>query len=226
MLRFADIWRGGNHLNSPRSVKLRAVLLGVTGGLIALALVAGGQIVAAQVALETVEVTAVNPVVEPEPVAEPAVEAEPVAGRASAVLDKAGAIAEAAAAWTAAVAAAEAEVAAAAEAEAQAAGAVAAAAAPPAPTAPPEPPDPGPVTDDDFDRLAQCESGANPKAYNPAGYYGAFQFSLATWHSPPVSMPGDPRDFSYAKQKAGAKRLQAVAGWSPWPYCASVLGLS
>ena len=82
------------------------------------------------------------------------------------------------------------------------------------------------MTDDDFDRLAQCESGANPKAYNPGGFYGAFQFSLDTWHSPPVSRSGDPRDFSYAKQKAGAKRLHAVAGWSPWPYCASVLGLS
>ncbi len=29
--------------------------------------------------------------------------------------------------------------------------------------------------------LAECESGGNPKAVNPAGYYGLYQFSLSTW---------------------------------------------
>ena len=29
--------------------------------------------------------------------------------------------------------------------------------------------------------LAQCESGGNPRAVNPAGYYGLYQFSLSTW---------------------------------------------
>ena len=31
--------------------------------------------------------------------------------------------------------------------------------------------------------LAQCESGGNPRAVNPDGYYGLYQFSLSTWHS-------------------------------------------
>ena len=31
--------------------------------------------------------------------------------------------------------------------------------------------------------LAHCESGGNPNAVNPAGYYGLYQFDLGTWRS-------------------------------------------
>jgi uncharacterized protein YabE (DUF348 family) len=31
--------------------------------------------------------------------------------------------------------------------------------------------------------LARCESGGNPRAVNPAGYYGLYQFSAATWRA-------------------------------------------
>ena len=81
------------------------------------------------------------------------------------------------------------------------------------------------ATDDQFDRLADCESGRNPGAYNPSGpYYGAFQFSMGTWTSSPVNMTGDPRDYSYEVQKQAARRLQAERGWAPWPSCARRLG--
>lgn len=88
-----------------------------------------------------------------------------------------------------------------------------------APPAPQEPSD-GSV----WHRLAQCESGGNPRAVNPSGKYrGAFQFDLRTWRS--VGMSGDPINHSFAQQLAAAQRLQASRGWSPWPRCARKLGL-
>ena len=73
-------------------------------------------------------------------------------------------------------------------------------------------------------RLAQCESGGNPRAVSSSGTYrGAFQFSLATWRS--VGMTGDPIDHSYGEQLAAAKRLQARSGWGQWPACSQKLGL-
>ena len=70
-----------------------------------------------------------------------------------------------------------------------------------------------------WDRLARCESGGNPRAVGGGGrFYGAFQFTLASWHS--VGMSGNPVDYSYADQVAAAQRLQARSGWRNWPICA------
>lgn len=71
--------------------------------------------------------------------------------------------------------------------------------------------------------LAMCESGLNPRAYNPAGWYGLFQFDLGTWQS--VGGTGDPRDASVSEQLMRAQTLQARSGWGPWPTCAAQLGL-
>ena len=73
--------------------------------------------------------------------------------------------------------------------------------------------------------LAACESGGNPNSVSDSNptYYGAFQFSLATWHS--VGGTGNPTDHSYEVQLAMAKKLQARSGWSQWPKCAKRLGL-
>lgn len=79
-------------------------------------------------------------------------------------------------------------------------------------------------TGDTWARLAQCESGGNPRAVSSSGTYrGAFQFSLATWRS--VGMSGDPIDHSYGEQLAAAQRLQARSGWGQWPHCSRKLGL-
>jgi hypothetical protein len=104
---------------------------------------------------------------------------------------------------------------------------------PEAPAGPPAAPTPSPtptppaVQGDPFDAIAQCESGRNPQAYNPAGpWYGAFQFSQGTWNQyAGAAMQGDPRQYSYAQQKTVAQRLQAARGWAPWPHCARQLGL-
>ncbi|MFW5416320.1 transglycosylase family protein [Nocardiopsis sp. CNT-189] len=69
--------------------------------------------------------------------------------------------------------------------------------------------------------LAQCESGGDPTAVNSAGgYYGLYQFSMATWES--VGGSGSPAEAPADEQTSRAKALyDAVGGnWqSQWPEC-------
>ncbi len=65
--------------------------------------------------------------------------------------------------------------------------------------------------------LARCESGGNPRAYNPAGYYGLYQFSRSTWRS--VGGSGSPSRASAGEQTMRAQTLFRRAGSSPWPQC-------
>lgn len=62
--------------------------------------------------------------------------------------------------------------------------------------------------------LAQCESTGNPRAVNPAGYYGLYQFSLSTWAS--VGGTGNPIDASPAEQLNRAQILYNKAGAGQW----------
>jgi uncharacterized protein YabE (DUF348 family) len=62
--------------------------------------------------------------------------------------------------------------------------------------------------------LAKCESGGNPRAVNPAGYYGLYQFSLSTWHA--MGGAGNPIDASPAEQTARAQALYARSGAGQW----------
>jgi hypothetical protein len=82
----------------------------------------------------------------------------------------------------------------------------------------------GRSTDAVWAALAQCESNGNPPAVSESGrYFGAFQFSLATWHS--LGYGGSPIQHSYAQQLEAAKRLLARSGWAQWPACSRHLGL-
>lgn len=82
----------------------------------------------------------------------------------------------------------------------------------------------GPINDDVFIRLSWCEAGGNPTRVSRNGkYFGAFQFSLGTWHS--MGMSGNPIDYPYDVQLDTAKRLQARSGWGQWPVCARKQGL-
>jgi soluble lytic murein transglycosylase-like protein len=65
--------------------------------------------------------------------------------------------------------------------------------------------------------LARCEAGGNPRAANPAGYYGLYQFTVATWRG--VGGHGYPHRASRAEQTMRAKKLFQRAGSSPWPTC-------
>lgn len=72
--------------------------------------------------------------------------------------------------------------------------------------------------------LAKCESGNNPKAVNPAGYYGLYQFSMATWQS--VGGKGRPSAASAGEQTYRAQLLyKKVNGrWQgQWPNCGKFL---
>jgi resuscitation-promoting factor RpfB len=62
--------------------------------------------------------------------------------------------------------------------------------------------------------LAKCESGGNPRAVNPAGYYGLYQFSLSTWRS--VGGSGNPMDASPDEQTARAQTLYNKADAGQW----------
>jgi uncharacterized protein YabE (DUF348 family) len=62
--------------------------------------------------------------------------------------------------------------------------------------------------------LAKCESGGNPRAVNPAGYYGLYQFSLSTWAR--VGGSGSPIDASPSEQTARAQALYARGGAGQW----------
>jgi Transglycosylase-like domain/Putative peptidoglycan binding domain len=68
-------------------------------------------------------------------------------------------------------------------------------------------------------RIAQCESGGNPRAVSANGMYrGKYQFSRATWRS--VGGTGDPAAAPEAEQDRLALRLYRREGTSPWPNCA------
>jgi peptidoglycan hydrolase-like protein with peptidoglycan-binding domain len=67
-----------------------------------------------------------------------------------------------------------------------------------------------------------CESSNNYSINTGNGYYGAYQFNLATWQG--VGGTGYPNQASPAEQDARALKLYRLRGWQPWT-CATILGL-
>ena len=65
-----------------------------------------------------------------------------------------------------------------------------------------------------LDRIAACESGGNPRAVNPNGHYGKYQFDYQTWSS--VGGSGNPAAASEAEQDMRAAKLYSQRGSSPW----------
>lgn len=84
----------------------------------------------------------------------------------------------------------------------------------------------GPIDDDVFIRLSWCEAGGRANAVSRNGkYFGAWQFTLSTWHS--LGYAGNPIDYSYDEQLQAAKKLQQRSGFrSQWPVCSRKLGLA
>jgi soluble lytic murein transglycosylase-like protein len=75
----------------------------------------------------------------------------------------------------------------------------------------------GGVSQATLDAIAACESGGDPTAVNPAGYYGKYQFDMGTWAS--VGGRGNPAEAPEAEQDYRASLLYSRAGSSPWPVC-------
>ena len=68
-------------------------------------------------------------------------------------------------------------------------------------------------------RIAQCESGGNPRAVSPGGTYrGKYQFSRSTWRN--LGGTGDPADAPEWLQDKLALKLYRQSGTAPWPNCA------
>jgi Transglycosylase-like domain/G5 domain/G5-linked-Ubiquitin-like domain len=72
--------------------------------------------------------------------------------------------------------------------------------------------------------VAKCESGGNPRAVNPAGYYGLYQFNRQSWAT--VGGSGLPSDASAAEQTYRAQLLynRVNGNWQgQWPNCGRYL---
>jgi Transglycosylase-like domain/Putative peptidoglycan binding domain len=68
-------------------------------------------------------------------------------------------------------------------------------------------------------RIAECESGGNPRAVSPGGTYrGKYQFSRSTWRN--LGGTGDPADAPEWLQDRLALELYRKSGTAPWPNCA------
>ena len=68
-------------------------------------------------------------------------------------------------------------------------------------------------------RIAQCESGGNPRAVSRDGRYrGKFQFDMATWRS--LGGRGDPAKAAESVQDRLALKLYRQRGTAPWANCA------
>lgn len=69
-----------------------------------------------------------------------------------------------------------------------------------------------------LERIAQCESGGNPRAVSPDGAYrGKYQFHRSTWRR--MGGHGDPARASEAEQDRRALALYRMSGTSPWSGC-------
>ncbi len=67
-------------------------------------------------------------------------------------------------------------------------------------------------------RIAECESGGNPRAVSPGGQYrGKYQFSRTTWRT--LGGSGDPADAPEWLQDRLALKLYRERGSAPWPNC-------
>jgi len=69
-------------------------------------------------------------------------------------------------------------------------------------------------------RTSQCESTNDANIHDRSGtYHGAFQFSLSTWKTSPMSPGGDPHKYRWKTQAVVAVKLKHRDGAGHWPVC-------
>ena len=76
---------------------------------------------------------------------------------------------------------------------------------------------------DQLAALRTCESSGNYAINTGNGFYGAYQFDLATWRG--LGFSGYPNQAVPVVQDTAAMMLHGQRGWAPWPACAARLGL-
>jgi Transglycosylase-like domain len=79
-----------------------------------------------------------------------------------------------------------------------------------------------PSSDHVWSCIRARESGGNYAENSGNGYYGAYQFSSASWHS--VGGSGLPSSASPAEQDYRAHLLQQRGGWQQWPTSSRACG--
>jgi hypothetical protein len=72
-------------------------------------------------------------------------------------------------------------------------------------------------------QLRECESSDNYAANTGNGFFGAYQFTQATWSG--LGYPGRPDLESPQMQDEAAVKDQSQSGWGQWPACSAALGL-
>jgi Transglycosylase-like domain len=73
------------------------------------------------------------------------------------------------------------------------------------------------VASPQLEAIAACESGGNPRTDTGNGFYGKYQFTLATWQA--VGGAGNPAQAPEGEQDRRAQALMDRAGPGQWPVC-------
>ena len=80
-------------------------------------------------------------------------------------------------------------------------------------------------TMDDWDNLAQCESGGDWSIDSGNGYSGGIQFNQQTWKAN-GGKTENAKDATKEEQIAVAEKVWKERGWQPWPDCSSKVDFS
>lgn len=84
----------------------------------------------------------------------------------------------------------------------------------------------GPLRQDPWDGIAQCESGGNWNTNTGNGYFGGLQFSASTWRSYGGGAYAATADHATRSQQiAIAQKVLRAQGWQAWPTCSRRAGL-
>ncbi len=84
----------------------------------------------------------------------------------------------------------------------------------------------GRLPQDQWDNVAQCESGGNWNTNTGNGYYGGLQFSIQTWSSfGGGAYAATPNHASRSQQVAIAEKVLRAQGWNAWPTCSTKAGV-
>ena len=81
------------------------------------------------------------------------------------------------------------------------------------------------ATEEQWDNVAECESGGNWHINTGNGYYGGLQFTQGTWANYGGRAYAARADLATrGEQITVANRVQAAQGWGAWPVCSQYAG--
>jgi hypothetical protein len=81
------------------------------------------------------------------------------------------------------------------------------------------------ATDEQWDNVAQCESGGNWHINTGNGYYGGLQFTQGTWMNYGGGAYASRADLATREEQISiANKVQQSQGWGAWPVCSRYAG--